>query len=100
LKPGKPLNELISYRAISLLPIVSKVFEKLLLKRLLPMVENNRLIPNHQFGFRQSHSTREQTYRIVRKVNEALENKQYCSAAFWRSLKNSTKYGILDFCTS
>jgi hypothetical protein len=30
-----------------------KFFEKLLLNRLLPMVENNRLIRNHQFGFRQ-----------------------------------------------
>jgi hypothetical protein len=57
LKTGKPPNELTSYRPLSLLPIVSKVFEKLLLKRLLPVVENNRLIPNHQFGFRQRHST-------------------------------------------
>jgi hypothetical protein len=44
------------------------------------MVENNGLIPNHQFSFRQRHSTIEQTHRIVW-INEALENKQYCSAA-------------------
>jgi hypothetical protein len=81
LKPGKP-NELTSYWSISLLPIVSKVFEKLILKRLLPMVENNRLIPNHQFSFRQRHSTIEHTHRIVQRINKALENKQYCSAAF------------------
>jgi hypothetical protein len=81
LKPGKPPNELTSYRPISLLPIVSKVLEKLLLKRLLPIVEINRLITNHQFGFRQRHSTIQQTHRIVRKINEALENKQYSSAA-------------------
>jgi hypothetical protein len=58
---------------ISLLPIVSKVFEKLLLKKILPTVENNRLIPIHQFSFRQRHSAIEQTHRIVYK---ALENKQ------------------------
>jgi hypothetical protein len=52
------------------------------IKRLLPIVEINRLIPNHQFGFRQRHSTIEQTHRVVRKINAALENKQYCSAAF------------------
>jgi hypothetical protein len=57
-------------------------FEKLPLKRLLPVVENNRLIPNHQFGFRQRHSTTKQTHQIIQKINEALENKQYCSAAF------------------
>ena len=33
-KPGKPVAEVASYRPISLLPIPSKVFEKLLLKRL------------------------------------------------------------------
>jgi hypothetical protein len=82
LKSGKPLNELTSYRPLSLLPIVSKLFEKLLWKRLLPIVEINRLIPNHQFGFRQRHSIIQQTHRVVRKINEALENKQYCSAAF------------------
>jgi hypothetical protein len=52
------------------------------LERLLPIVEINRLILNHHFGFRQRHSAIEQTYRVVRKVNEALENKQFCSAAF------------------
>jgi hypothetical protein len=82
LKPGKPPNELTSYWPISLVPIATKVFEKLLLKRLLPVVENNRLIPNHKFGFRQRHSTIEQTHRIVQRIIEALENKQYCSAAF------------------
>jgi hypothetical protein len=61
LKPRKPPNELTSYRPISLLSIVSQAFEKLLLKRFLSMVENNRLITNHQFGFRQRHSTIEQT---------------------------------------
>jgi hypothetical protein len=45
------------------------------------MVENNGLIPNHQFSFRQRHSTIEKTHQIVR-INEALGNKQYCSAAF------------------
>jgi hypothetical protein len=39
LKPVKPPNKLTFYRPISLLLIVSKVFEKLL-----PMIENNGLI--------------------------------------------------------
>jgi hypothetical protein len=60
--PHLEANVLISYRLISLLPILSKVFEWPLLKRLLPMVESNALIPNHQFGFRQRHSTTEQMH--------------------------------------
>jgi hypothetical protein len=82
LKPGKPPNEPISHRPISLLPILSKVYEKPLLCRLLPIIENRRLLPDHQFGSRQRHSTIHQTHRIVHKINEALETKQYCSAAF------------------
>jgi hypothetical protein len=51
------------------------------------VVENNRLIPSHQFGFRQRHSTIEQTHRIVQRINETLETNQYCSAAFLDVLK-------------
>jgi hypothetical protein len=75
LKLGKS-NKLTSYMPTSLLPTVSKGFEMLL-----PMAENNGLIPNQQFSFRQRNSTIEQTHQIVW-INEALENKQYCSAAF------------------
>jgi hypothetical protein len=50
-KPGKPPHQLSSYQPISLFRIASKVFEKLLLKRLLPLAEHANLIPNHQFVF-------------------------------------------------
>jgi hypothetical protein len=81
-KPGKPLHQLSSYRPISLLPIASKVFEKLLLKRLLPMVEHANLLPNHQFGFWPRHSTIEQTHHLIRVLTDTLENSQYYTAAF------------------
>jgi hypothetical protein len=71
------------YRPLSLLPIVSQVYEKLLLKRLFfSMVENNGLIAIIHFGFRQRHSTIQQIYRIIQRINEALENKHHSSAAF------------------
>jgi hypothetical protein len=41
LEAGESPNELTSYQPISFLTTVSKVFVKLLLKRLLPIVENN-----------------------------------------------------------
>jgi hypothetical protein len=82
LKPGQPPNVTTSYRPISLLPTLSKVFEKLLYHRLLPIVENQLILPDHQFGFRQRHSTIQQIHRIVNKINEAIKNNQYCSAAF------------------
>jgi hypothetical protein len=69
------------YRPINLLPIVSEVSGKLLLKRPRRMVEDNRIIPN-QFGFRQRHSTVQQPHQIVRRINKTLQNKQYASATF------------------
>jgi hypothetical protein len=44
-KPGKNKTEVNSYRPISLIPILSKVLEKLLLKRLKPEIEVQNLIP-------------------------------------------------------
>lgn len=81
-KPGKSTEDVRSYRPISLLPIASKLFEKLLLRKLLPVIEDTKLIPNHQFGFRQRHATVEQVHRIVNKIHSHLEAKRYCSAAF------------------
>lgn len=81
-KPGKNLSDLASYRPISLLPVLSKLLEKLLLKRLQPILEERELIPSHQFGFRNQHSTIEQVHRIVKEISNNLESKRYCSAVF------------------
>lgn len=82
LKPGKNPEDVKSYRPISLLPIISKVFEKLILARLKSVIERKKLIPNHQFGFRHKHATIEQAHRVYNKIFASLEEKKYCSAAF------------------
>lgn len=79
-KPGKQPNEATSYRPLSLLPIISKVFEKVLLARIKPYLVD--IIPQHQFGFREKHATIEQVHRLVNEITSSLENKEYCSAAF------------------
>ncbi|RZF44126.1 hypothetical protein LSTR_LSTR013198 [Laodelphax striatellus] len=81
-KPGKTPHEVTSYRPISLLPVISKLFEKLLLKRLKPIIESKELIPKHQFGFREKHTTIEQVHRITNVIEMALEEKKICSAVF------------------
>jgi hypothetical protein len=80
-KPGKPANEASSYRPISLLPIPSKIFEKLLLNRVRNNTDTLGTIPDYQFGFREHHSAIQQTHRIVNKIAASLEEKQYCTAA-------------------
>ncbi|KAJ3647191.1 hypothetical protein Zmor_024723 [Zophobas morio] len=44
-------------RPISLLPTLRKIFERVLMPQLRKYSEENEIIPNHQFGFRQNHST-------------------------------------------
>jgi len=81
-KPGKPTEDAASYRPISLLPIPSKVFEKLLLRRLRRDVDLSALIPDYQFGFRAGHSTIHQTQRIVHEIAKGFEGRKLCTAVF------------------
>lgn len=81
-KPCKPPNAITSYRPISLLPIMSKLFEKLLLARMKEPIDERRIIPEHQFGFRNKHSTVEKINRVYNTIANALEEKKYCSAVF------------------
>ena len=80
LKHGKEPTEVTSYRPISLLPILSKIIEKLLLKRLIEMIKYRKLIPAHQFGFRNKHATIDQVHRITDIIENALEEKKVCAA--------------------
>ena len=81
-KPGKPIHSASSYRPISLLPTLSKIFEKLLLQRLRSAVDLSALLPEYQFGFRPGHSTVHQTHRIINEIAKSLEEKRLCSAVF------------------
>ena len=81
-KPGKPVNKVSSYRPISLLPIMLKLFEKLVLERLTPILDATHIIPQHQFGFRRQHSTLDQVHRITAIIEQALEEKQVCATMF------------------
>jgi hypothetical protein len=47
-----------------------------MLKRLCPILEENRILPDHQFGFRQKHSTVEQVRRITEIIRGAFEEKK------------------------
>ena len=46
-----------NYRPISLLPAISKVFEKIVYKQIYEYFTENKLIYDSQYGFREKHST-------------------------------------------
>lgn len=66
-KAGKPPADPGSYRPISLLSCVGKLFERCILRFL-----NLSSMPNHQFGFRPGHSCTQQLTRLVTDLSAAL----------------------------
>ena len=46
-----------NYRPISILPIISKIFERSVFNQLYEFLNANNLLSKHQFGFRPQHST-------------------------------------------
>ena len=81
-KPAKDPHKVTSYRPISLLLTMSRILEKIMLRRIKTIIMERKLIPNHQFGFRNKQVAIQQVYRLVNKIITSLENKTYCTAAF------------------
>jgi len=82
LKPSKPPDKVDSYRPVSLLPVLGKILERILLKRLFKISNEQNALPDFQFGFRQKHATFHQLHRVVDLIASSLEAKKYCSAVF------------------
>ena len=62
------------YRPISITPILSKVFERLLAKRLNAYAESNNLFPNLQFGFRKGLGACDALLTISSDVQKSLDS--------------------------
>lgn len=78
-------NCITNYRPISLLPVFSKIFEKLIHKRLLSFLDKHNILYNKQFGFRKRHSTIHALNTAITQILQSLN-------------KNETVFGIfLDF---
>ena len=69
-KPGKDAKNVESYRPISLLSSLSKIFEKVLKDKLWTFINQHNVIPSEQFGFRSFHSTTHQIKRISNHVKQ------------------------------
>lgn len=71
----KPKRLVSSYRPISLLPTLGKMFEKLLLKRLIPIINGKNIHPKSQFGIYSHHNIIHQIHYVTDKIANSLENK-------------------------
>ncbi|GBP67647.1 RNA-directed DNA polymerase from mobile element jockey [Eumeta japonica] len=82
-KPGKPRDLPASYRPISLLSGLGKLFERVLKTRLSDHLLEKVLIIDEQFGFRPAHSCPQQVLRVVEYISEGFKNKQKTVAVFF-----------------
>lgn len=71
-KPGKDKTQPQNYRPISLLNSLSKILEKVILKRLVTQTKKLHIPRHEQFGFRNQHSTTQQLLRLVENVTKGF----------------------------
>ena len=66
-----------NYRPISILPCLSKVFEKLFYFKLSGFHEKIDILSHHQYGFRPHHSTAMAILEFVNNIYEGFESNEY-----------------------
>ena len=63
-----------NYRPISLLPVISKIFEKIVFKQTYEYLTVNNLLYSSQYGFRKGHSTELASIELVDRASEYLDS--------------------------
>ena len=71
-----------NYRPVSILCMLSKVFEKVMYSRLIDFLEENKILIVNQFGFRKNHSSYMALMVLIDKLTKALENGDYVIGMF------------------
>ena len=68
------INDITNYRPISMLSVFSKLFEKLIHKKLYVYFDGNNIINENQFGFRPFHSTSHALINATENLYKSLDN--------------------------
>ena len=71
-----------SFRPITLINCLSKIYEKILNRRLQHFLEKHNFYSPYQSGFRAGHSTLDGLIRYQHSANSALREGKFCVAAF------------------
>lgn len=88
------VNEITNYRPISLLSVFSKVFEKIVLTRIMDYLDKFKLLNSAQHGFRTGRSTQTAALSFVESVYECLDS-NFCVAGLFFDL--SCAFDTLSF---
>ena len=71
-----------NYRPISTLPIFGKIFEKIIYKRLYNFLTSKNILSEHQFGFRNKHSTSHALHHSINTIHEAHKSNKHVIGIF------------------
>ena len=72
----------VNYRPISILPAISKIFEKAAITRLNNYLHHNSILDRSQHGFRSSHNVTTAITVALNFITHALDNNEFCIATF------------------
>jgi hypothetical protein len=84
-----------NYRAISKLPILDKIFQKLLCNRLNSFLTENQILNGGQFGFRKGKSTFSAIEELLSVVFDSINDNEYCIITF-ADIKKAFDTVIID----
>ena len=71
-----------NYRPVSVLPVFSKIYERVMYNQLLSFTNKHKLLYSYQFGFRMNHAPELALLCLVYKISDALENGEYVLGLF------------------
>ena len=71
-----------NYRPISVLPIFSKVFEKVVYKRLFNYFNKFNILFQNQYDFKKGHSTSLALHHLYDKISAAIDHKKFTAGIF------------------
>ena len=95
-KKGCP-TDINNFRAINLLPVMSKILEKLIYVRLISFLNQQKFFNAHQFGFRKNHSSSHASILLIEEITKAFKSKQHVLGIFLDLSKafDTIDHGIL-----
>ena len=71
-----------NYRPISILPFFSKKLERLMYNRLLNYLNNNNILTDKQYGFRERHNTSMALLGMINDVTQELDSNNFVLVYF------------------